>query len=81
MSAVVRLDEDLVDEIDRRAEAAGSGRSEVVRDALAASAASTAGTMPQPALPDTAPAELGRVDLVVPVRPESIAWLDELARV
>jgi hypothetical protein len=35
--------------------------------------------VPRYAKADTAPNELGRVDLVVPVRPESVAWLDEIA--
>jgi predicted transcriptional regulator len=72
MSAVVRLDEDMVEEIDRRADASRTGRSEVVRDALAA----LAGSLPS----SSSIPERGRVNLVVPVRAESIAWLDELAR-
>ena len=50
-----------------------------VRAALAAS--TTTGTVPVPAQGAGPPRELGRVHLVVPVRQESIAWLDEVAHV
>jgi hypothetical protein len=74
VSTVMRVDDDVAEGARRRAAAASSSPSEVLRAGLAALDAS-------PAARVSVPRELGRVDLVVPVRAESVAWLDEVARV
>ena len=72
----VRMDEELTARLDVLTASWGASRSEVVRRAVLLAPSS----MPSSSASSSVP-ELRRVDLVVPVRPESIEWLDELARV
>jgi hypothetical protein len=68
----VRLDEDEERALERLL--AGRSKSDVLRELVVAAAGADAVEVAGP------PRELGRVDLVVPVRPESVAALDAAAR-
>ena len=72
----VRMDEELTARLDVLTASWGASRSEVVRRAVLLAPSSLPSSSASSSVP-----ELRRVDLVVPVRPESIEWLDELARV